>query len=81
MTSHTTCGAIYGMLRKTTVYLPEDLKQAVEREARRLGQSEAEVIRGAIAQAVKRPRPHGGLYRGEPIAEAADELLNGFGER
>lgn len=66
---------------KTTVYLPEDLKKAVENEARRLGQSEAEVIRHAISRAVARPRPRGGLYQGESIAEIADDLLDGFGER
>lgn len=65
----------------TTIYLPEDLKQAVENEARRLGQSEAEVIRRAITQSVARPRPRGGLYRGEAIAERANELLSGLGER
>lgn len=74
-------GTIYGMSVKTTIYLPEDLKKAVENEARRLGQSEAEVIRHAITQAVARPRPRGGLYQGEPIAETSDELLSGFGER
>lgn len=57
------------------------LKKAVENEARRLGQSEAEVIRHAISQVVGRPRPRGGLYRGDPIAENAEELLSGFGER
>lgn len=66
---------------KTTIYLPEDLKKAVENEARRLGQSEAEVIRHAISKAVARPRPRGGLYQGEPIAANADDLLTGFGER
>lgn len=69
------------MSRKTTIYLPEDLKQAVENEARRLGQSEAEIIRRAIAEAVGRPRPRGGLYHGEAIADRADELLGGFGKR
>lgn len=68
------------MTRKTTIYLPDDLKKAIEREALRLGQSEAEIIRRAITQAVECPRPRGGLYRGEPIAETADELLSGFGE-
>lgn len=74
-------GTIYGMARKTTVYLPDDLKAAVERDARRLGLSEAEVIRRAIAGAVQRPRPRVGIIEGEPIAERVDELLSGFGER
>lgn len=69
------------MARKTTIYLPDDLKKAVENEAKRLGESEAEVIRRAITQAVTRPRPRGRLFAGEPIADRADELLEGFGER
>jgi predicted transcriptional regulator len=66
---------------KTTIYLPEELKRAVEREARRRRSSEAEVIRQAIAQAVARPRPRAGIVDAEPFAERADELLAGFGDR
>jgi len=75
------CGTICVMTRKTTIYLPDGLKRAVEREAARRGQSEAEVIRSAIAAAVARPRPRGGIFSAEPIAERVDELLKGFGER
>ncbi len=56
-------GTLYGMSTKTTIYLPDELKAAVEREAKLRGSSEAEVIREAIAAAVTRPRPKGGLYR------------------
>ena len=69
------------MDRKTTIYLPDDLKSAVERESRRRGCSEAQVIRDAVAAAVTRPRPAAGIISGEPFAERADELLAGFGER
>lgn len=69
------------MSHKTTIYLPDDLKAAVEREARRVGSSEAEVIRRAIASAVHRPAPRAGFLDGEVFAERADELLAGFGER
>ncbi|MBN2113303.1 MAG: ribbon-helix-helix protein, CopG family [Acidimicrobiia bacterium] len=69
------------MNTKTTIYLPEELKRGVEREARRLGQSEAEVIRRAIAAAVARPRPRPGIIDGEPMADRVDELLAGFGQR
>jgi predicted transcriptional regulator len=69
------------MSQKTTVYLPDDLKAAVEGEARRRGLSEAEVIRQAIAAAVERPLPQAAIIEGEPIAERAQELLAGFGER
>lgn len=75
-----TAGTLYGM-QKTTVYLPDDLKLAVERTARRRGCSEAEVIRTAIAAGVDAPRPQAGFLDDEPFAARADELLEGFGER
>lgn len=71
-------------MRKTTMYLPDDLKQALSREAEQRGLSEAEVIRRALRDAVAptRPRPRGGLFAGpEPIADRVDDLLDGFGER
>ena len=73
-------GTLYGM--KTTLYLPDDLKKAIELEASRRSASEAEVIREALRQAFlrTRPRPSGGIIAGsEPIAERVDELLSGFG--
>lgn len=69
------------MSTKTTVYLPDDLKTALENEARRRGTSEAQVIRDAISAAVARPRPRAGFVDADPIADRADELLAGFGER
>lgn len=71
------------MMIKTTIYLPDDLKAAVERAARRRDVSEAEVIRDAVRAAVapERPRPRGALFSAEPIADRVDELLKGFGER
>ncbi len=72
---------MYGMTHKTTIYLPDDLKSAIEREARRRGCSEAKVIRDAVSEAVSRPRPRPGLLDGEPLADRVDELLAGFGER
>jgi len=69
------------MTRKTTVYLPDALKAAVERAAKQRGCSEAEVIRRAIAAAVHASRPNAGIIDGEPFADRADELLDGFGER
>ncbi|MDQ2782758.1 MAG: ribbon-helix-helix domain-containing protein [Actinomycetota bacterium] len=70
-----------GRSRKTTIYLPDDLKAAVERAARARGSSEAEVIRAAIADAVDAPAPTGGFLDAEPFAARVDELLDGFGER
>ena len=69
------------MTAKTTIYLPDELKRGVEREARRLGQSEAEVIRRAIAAAVTRPQSRVGIIDGAPFADRADELLAGFGQQ
>jgi Ribbon-helix-helix protein, copG family len=69
---------------KTTVYLPAELKVAIKRAARRRGVSEAEVIRESIRSAVgaERPRPRGGLFASAaPIANHADEHLQGFGEQ
>jgi predicted transcriptional regulator len=69
------------MSQKTTIYLPDALKAAVESEARRRGLSEAEVIRQAIADAVHRPRPRPAIIDGDPFAEQTEELLSGFGQR
>jgi len=69
------------MSRKTTIYLPDDLKAAIEVEAKRRGCSEAQVIREAVSAAVTRPLPNPGIIDGEPIAARVDELLAGFGER
>jgi plasmid stability protein len=75
---------MYGM-RRTTVYLPDDLKAALTRTAERWGSSEAEVIRSALAAATVEqawPRPHLPLFdSGDPtLAERVDdELAAGFG--
>jgi len=71
-------------VRKTTVYLPDDLKAALARTATRRGVSEAQLIRESLAASVvaHAPAPQGGLYHGtEPIARRVDELLDGFGQR
>jgi len=73
-------------VNKTTVYLPDDLKQALTRIAAASGRSEADLIREAIttmARAWERPRPRGGLFAsGDPsLAEHAEEALAGFGDR
>ena len=69
-------------MHKTTVYLPEEVKQGVVREARLRSCSEAEVIRQAIADAVSRPAPRAGIIPGDSAwAERVDELMHGFGEQ
>ena len=76
---------MYGM-RRTTLYLPDDLKAAVERAAMAQGTSEAEVIRTALRAATAayaHPAPRLPLFdSGDPtLAERVDELLaTGFGE-
>lgn len=72
-------GTLYGM-RKTTVYLPEELKAALAEEAARSGLAEAELIRQAVAASLARPAPKGGLFSADPMAERTDDLLAGFGE-
>ena len=72
-------------MKKTTVYLPDDLKAALERAAVARGQSEAELIREAVrklTQNVEQPRPKLPLFRGKDptLAERVDkELQKGFG--
>jgi metal-responsive CopG/Arc/MetJ family transcriptional regulator len=74
---------MYGM-RRTTIYLPEELKARVERLAEEQDCSEAEVIRAALDDYTtrERPRPRPALFQtlGEPIAHRVDEVLaEGFG--
>lgn len=76
---------MYGM-RKTTVYLPEELKAALEARARSEGRSEAELIREAVARRVyggNGPRPTlplSSVGLGDPgAAERVDDLLEEFG--
>lgn len=75
-----------GGMVKSTVYLPADLKRALQDAARASGRSEADLIREGIEMVT------GGLLTAEPrlplfssgdpdLAERADELLAGFGER
>ena len=80
-----TYGTVYGM-RKTTVYLPDDLKRELERVAAARGCSEAELIREAVrtlaGEAVSR-RPRLPLFKSgkRGLAERIDRALAGFGER
>lgn len=74
-------GTIYCM-HKTTVYLPDALKQGVGQLARQRSCSEAEVIRQAIQDAISRPKPRPGIIPGDSAwAERVDDYLDGFGER
>lgn len=76
---------MYGMV-KTTVYLPDALKAALERLAAETGESEASLIRRAI-EALDRNaspvRPQVPLFTSgdHTLAERVDEALEGFGSR
>jgi asparagine synthetase B (glutamine-hydrolysing) len=71
---------------KTTVYLPDDLKLALARIASSSGRSEAELIREALGDLVRRsgaPRPVGALFSSgdSSLSDRVEEALAGFGER
>ena len=72
---------------KTTVYLPDDLKQSLERLAASTGRSEAELVREAVSTLVRaseRPRPRGALFASDDpmlFGQNVEEALEGFGER
>lgn len=73
-------------MKRTTIYLPDDLKAALERTAAAQGKSEAEVVRSAVSTATAGqtyPQPRLPLFdSGNPtLAERTDEeLAEGFGE-
>ena len=72
---------MYGVV-KTTVYLPQDLKRALERAASSTGRSEADLIREGIASVVAQqvPKPRAPLFSHGNLARRVDELLaEGFG--
>jgi hypothetical protein len=71
-------------MQKTTIYLPDDLKLALEQTATTQGCSEADLIRQALQRAVQRrraPRPRVPLFSSgrRGLAERVDKALSGFG--
>ncbi len=73
-------------MKKTTVYLPDDLKERLEAAASAASKSEADIIRDAVSVAVEHvapPEPQIPLVKrglGDPKAsERVDRLLKGFG--
>ena len=73
-------------MERTTVYLTEAQKLALETVARQTGRSEAELIREGIdhvTTARRVPEPTLPLFDSGDgsLAERADELLEGFGDR
>ncbi|HEX9326405.1 MAG TPA: CopG family transcriptional regulator [Reyranella sp.] len=73
-------------MEKTTIYLPNELKQALRRASKATGRSEADLIREGIGTVVGTHRIAESrlplFESGKPdLAERADEHLAGFGER
>ena len=73
-------------MRKTTLYLPDDLKAELAQAAAETGESEAAIIRDGIRLALAKrtpPTPTVPLFSSDDphFAERADEYLAGFGER
>ena len=75
-------------MKRTTLYLPDDLKESLERLAAEQGRSEADLMRSALRKAVEMaPDPAPSLplsSRGlgdATVARRVNELLDGFGER
>ena len=78
-------GIMYGM-RRTTVYLTDELKRGIERAAKSQGSSEAIFMRQALERAVadaRPPRPRLPLFASDDptLADRVDEALAGFGTR
>ncbi len=78
-------GTMYGV-KRTTIYLPDDLKKAIKREASRRGMTQAEIIREAVGTHLKLselPKLDLPLFDeplGFDLAGRVDELLEGMGE-
>jgi hypothetical protein len=74
---------MYGV-KRTTIYLPDNLKSTLARAAQDEGRSEADLIREGLERLLeaRQPEPRLPLFSsGKPdLAEKAEELLAGFGE-
>lgn len=75
-------------MKRTTIYLPDDLKARLEAEAKRRGVTEAEVIRGAVDKELLRSSlgagivtgSGGGLNGADLTRDTRHIWLEGFGE-
>jgi hypothetical protein len=76
-------GMMYGV-KRTTIYLPQDLKSALARAAKEEGRTEADLIRESIERLLRsrHAEPRVPLFTsGKPhLAENVERLLAGFGE-
>ena len=76
------------MLKKTSIYLDEELDQGLARKAAEEGITKAELIRRSLEGVVakpRRPKPKSiGAIKGpvpQDLAENAERYLDGLGER
>ena len=65
MTYGATYGTMIGM-KRTTIYLPEDMKARLEAEAARRQITESELIRRAVDNELQRRPRRGGIFSGGP---------------
>jgi hypothetical protein len=79
-----TYGIIYGV-RRTTIYLSDDLKTELTRAAHEEGRTEADLVREGVERLLRarEPEPRLPLFASgkSDLAENVDKLLAGFGER
>jgi hypothetical protein len=76
-------GMMYGV-KRTTIYLPEDLKSTLARAAQEDGRTEADLIREGIERVLRsrHPEPRVPLFISgkRDLADNVDKLLAGFGD-
>ena len=85
--SHKTYGMMYGMtpgMKRTTIYLPDELKARLEAAAKRRGVTEADIIRLAVDKELTRGLQGAGIIT-DPLPEGVsgrtlEEHMKGFGE-
>lgn len=87
MTGAWTYGGTYGTLgdmKRTTIYLPEEMKARLAAEAARRQITEAELIRRAVDNELHRRPRRGGILSGGPddgvTGANLHEHMEGFGE-
>lgn len=76
-------------MRKTTIYLPDDLERRMRQAAELLGKSRADITREALEQYLDRAERERGLppsvgmgdNAGAPAASFRDRLAEGWGKR